>query len=122
MPVETRETQPLACFDKPAHPDKGGTVPITPSQTINPGQIDTFDIPVSRVTISPRPEPEELADDGILLKPAKRCQSDYRWIVCKVMSHFQPRTHLKSSHGTATSRSIHVRIPPRGVEASPRRP
>jgi hypothetical protein len=82
MPVETRETQPLACFDQPAHPDKGGTVPVTPSQTIHPSQIDTFDLAVFAVAVCPRPEPEELAYDGVLLKPAKRSQPDHGGIVC----------------------------------------
>jgi mannose/cellobiose epimerase-like protein (N-acyl-D-glucosamine 2-epimerase family) len=82
MPVETRETQPLACFDKPAHPDKGGTVPITSSQTVNPRQIDTFHLAVFAMTVCPRPEPEELADHGVLLQSAERRQPDHGWIVC----------------------------------------
>jgi hypothetical protein len=92
MPVETRETQPLACFDQPAHPDKGGTVPVTPSQTIHPSQIDTFDLAVFAVAVCPRPEPEELADHGVLFEPAERRQPDDGWIVCQVVPHFEPIT------------------------------
>jgi hypothetical protein len=82
MPVETRETQPLACFDKPAHPDKGGTIPVTSSQTIHPRQIDPFDLAVFAVAVCPRPEPEELADYGVLLDLAQRRQPDHGWVVC----------------------------------------
>jgi hypothetical protein len=82
MPVETRETQPLACFDKPAHPDKGGTVPITPSQSVYPSKIDTIDLAVFAMAVCPRPKAEELADHGILFESADRSQPDDGRIVC----------------------------------------
>jgi hypothetical protein len=92
MPVETRETQPLACFDQPAHPDKGGTVPITPSQTINPRQIHAIDLAVLAMAVGPRPEPKELADDGVLLEAAERRQPNDGRVVRKVVPHFEPVT------------------------------
>jgi hypothetical protein len=88
MPVETRETQPLACFDQPAHPDKGGTVPVTPSQSVNPSQIHTIDLAVFAVAVSPRPQAKELAYDGVFIDPAERGQPDDGRIVCKVVPHF----------------------------------
>jgi hypothetical protein len=81
MPVETRETQPLACFDKPAHPDEGGTVPVAPSQTIYPIQIDAIDLTVLAVAVGPRPKPEKFADNGVLIHSTERCQPDNGWVV-----------------------------------------
>jgi hypothetical protein len=101
MPVEPGETQPLAGFGQPAHPDKGGTVPIAPGQTIHPGKVNTLDVAVSRVPIRPRPETEELANNSILIHPTERRQPDYRRIVCQVVSHLQPRTHKQTSPSPA---------------------
>jgi hypothetical protein len=92
MPVEPGETQPLAGFSQPAHPDKGGTVPIAPSQAVNPGQVNAVNIAIPAVAVSPRPQPEEFADDGILVELAERRQPDDGRIVCQVVSHFQPIT------------------------------
>jgi hypothetical protein len=88
MPVETRETQSLACFGQPAHPDKGGTESLALRQTVNPRDPDSVSMPVVRVPVGPRPQTEQLADDGVVVQLHDVGQADDSRVVREVVTHF----------------------------------
>jgi hypothetical protein len=92
MPVETREAQSLACFGQPAHPDKGGTEALALRQTVNPRNPDAVSVSVVRVPVGPRPQTEQLADDGVVVQLHYVGQADDGRVVRKVVTHFQPLT------------------------------